>query len=275
MKQPLQWTHTKQLGYEQLGEVVFVRMHENSGEYCAQVCSFTKEEALATHKAKDTKELKTPLSPCSSRDLLQPFDVLSRVSKRFNAEWCSSDCSLEMKMKNLLSVSHRPMLFIDLGRIYRNFMNLQNAISSTCRYSVGCNPDPAVLRLLYELGFVYFRSLNMHKIHELFRAQFSVSSRSEVEHLIRNDISLSNVVFSSPMLKLSSVQRILRSHSFAMVTVSEGLLDDCIPEVRSLRYASVGTSFAECIILGTTASVESSSSGIRFCFRGERSVEYY
>lgn len=46
MKQPLQWSEVGKLGYQQFGEVTFVRMHETSGEYCAQVCSFVKVEDL-------------------------------------------------------------------------------------------------------------------------------------------------------------------------------------------------------------------------------------
>jgi hypothetical protein len=53
-----------------------------------------------------------------------------------------------------------------------------------------------------------------------------VSSRSEVEHLVRNDISLSNVVFCSPMLKLASIQRILQTYSFGLVVVSEDVLEE-------------------------------------------------
>lgn len=61
-----------------------------------------------------------------------------------------------------------------------------------------------------------------------------MSSRSEVEHLVRNDISLSNVVFCSPMLKLASIQRILQTYSFGLVVVSEDVLEEGegISEVR-------------------------------------------
>ncbi|EME32843.1 S-adenosylmethionine decarboxylase isoform 1 [Galdieria sulphuraria] len=226
VKQPLQWSCSKELGYQQFGEVTFVRMHENFGEYCAQVCSFMRceDEFLFTPESESTQDLDVKFLSCSSNGVPQPLDVLLQVSKRFGAEWFSSDHPLETKLKKLKSISHRPLLFIDLGGIYQNFIKLQKVVSSSCRYSVRCNPDPAILRLLYELG-----------------VQLTVSSRSEVEHLIRNDISLSNVVFCSPMLKLSSVQRILKTYSFGMVTVSEDVLEECISKELSqiLREVSV------------------------------------
>ncbi|GJQ08405.1 hypothetical protein GpartN1_g196.t1 [Galdieria partita] len=226
VKQPLQWSCAKQLGYQQLGEVTFVRMHENSGEYCAQVCSFMEDDDKLrfTLRGGNTQRLDSKFTSCSSGGFTDPFDVLLRVSERFGAEWFSSHHALEGKLSNLNLVTHRPLLFIDLGRIFTNFIELQKIVSSCYRYSVRCNPDPAILKLLYELG-----------------VQFSVSSRSEVDHLIRNDITLSNVVFCSPMLRLSSVQRILKTYSFYMVTVSEDVLENCISEELSeiLRGLSI------------------------------------
>jgi len=210
VKQPLQWSEVGKLGYQQFGEVTFVRMHETSGEYCAQVCSFVKVEDLYSkvESIKSKSDVKFS-SGFSAADPMPPLEVLSQVSRQFAADWFSADCPLDDKLKNLKSVSHRPLLFIDLGRIFQNYVQLQKIFSSSCRYSVRCNPDPAILRLLQGLG-----------------AQLSVSSRSEVEHLVRNDISLSNVVFCSPMLKLASIQRILQTYSFGLVVVSEDVLEE-------------------------------------------------
>eukprot|EP00871_Galdieria_phlegrea_P000032 jgi/Galph1/1029/GphlegSOOS_G5882.1 len=220
MKQPLLWSACQKYCYQQCGEVTFLRMNEGNGEYCAQVCSFVKnsvtEEQIVTMKEQhDSLSVAShhTLDNCVFNDTRR---ILYQVADLYNAVWYSQTTSTETKIKANCNVHlHRPLLFIDLGVIYGNFSNIQKVSCDAyrLRYSVRCNPDPAVLKLLDGLG-----------------VQLSVSSRSEVEHLIRNDISLQAVVFSSPMLKLSSIQRLVRNYSFGLVSVVEDLFDEPIGE---------------------------------------------